>query len=55
MILMLPHPDTAVIIADTFSEFDLIISGNAHRVTPKRRTQKLKVYQTPLVSLRTLA
>ena len=46
----LPHPNAAGMIADFFPEFDLIISGHAHRTSPKRRTEKLKGHQTPLVS-----
>ena len=46
----LPHPNAAGMIADFFPEFDLIISGHAHRTSPKRRTEKLKGHQAPLVS-----
>ena len=51
----LPHPNAAGMIADYFPEFDLIISGHAHRISPKRRTEKLKGHQTPLVSPGTAA
>ena len=51
----LPHPNAAGMIADFFPAFDLIISGHAHRISPKRRTQKLKGHQTPLVSPGTAA
>jgi 2',3'-cyclic-nucleotide 2'-phosphodiesterase (5'-nucleotidase family) len=46
----LPHPNAAGLIADFFPAFDLIISGHAERISPKRRTQKLIGHQTPLVS-----
>jgi 2',3'-cyclic-nucleotide 2'-phosphodiesterase/3'-nucleotidase len=46
----LPHPNAAGMIADFFPEFDLIISGHAHRISPKRRTEKLKGHQTSLIS-----
>ena len=51
----LPHPNAAGMIADFLPEFDLIISGHAHRISPKRRTKKLKGHQTPLVSPGTAA
>ena len=51
----LPHPNAADMIAYFFPAFDLIISGHAHRISPKRRTQKLKGHQTPLVSHGTVA
>ena len=46
----LPHPNSAGMIADFSPAFDLIISGHANRISPKRLTQKLKGHQTPLVS-----
>lgn len=46
----LPHPNAAGMLADFFPKFDLIISGQAHRISPKRRTEKLKGHWTPLVS-----
>ena len=51
----LPHPNAAGMIADFLPEFDLIISGHAHRISPKRRTKKLKGHLTPLVSPGTAA
>jgi len=51
----LPHPNAAGMIADFLPEFDLIISGHAHRISPRRRTEKLKGHQTPLVSPGTAA
>ena len=42
-------------IADFFPAFNLIISGHAHRIIQKLRTQKLKGHQTPLVSPGTAA
>ena len=49
------HPNASGMIADFFPAFDLIISGHAHRINPKRHTQKLKGHQTPLVSPGTAA
>lgn len=46
----LPRPNAAGLIADYFPEFDLIISGHAHKLSPKRRTGYLKGHQTPLIS-----
>ena len=51
----LPHPNAAGMIADYLPDFDLIISGHAHRISPRRRTEKLKGHQTPLVSPGTAA
>ena len=51
----LPHPNAAGMIADYLPEFDLIISGHAHRTYPKNRTDQLKGHQTPLVSPGTAA
>ncbi|MBS1255524.1 MAG: 2',3'-cyclic-nucleotide 2'-phosphodiesterase/3'-nucleotidase [Deltaproteobacteria bacterium] len=46
----LPPPNAAGMIADYLPEFDLIISGHAHRLSPNRRTVYLKGHQTPLIS-----
>ena len=43
----LPYPNAAGMIADYLPVFDLIISGHAHRISTKRRTNQLNVYQTP--------
>ncbi|MBC8260156.1 MAG: metallophosphoesterase [SAR324 cluster bacterium] len=46
----LPPPNAAGMIADYLPEFDLIISGHAHRISPKRPTRQLHGHQTPLVA-----
>jgi hypothetical protein len=43
----LPYPNAAGMIADYLPVFDLIISGRAHRISTKRRTNQLNVHQTP--------
>ena len=37
-------------IADYLPVFDLIISGHAHRISPRRRTNQLNGHQTPLIA-----
>ncbi|MBT3715573.1 MAG: hypothetical protein HOG45_03315 [Deltaproteobacteria bacterium] len=51
----LPYPNAAGMIADYLPVFDLIISGHAHRISPKRRTNQLNGHQTPLISPGTAA
>ena len=45
-----PISNAAGIIADYEDRFDLIISGHAHRLFPKRRTSVLRHFRTPLIS-----
>ena len=42
-------------ISDYLPVFDLIVSGHAHRISPKRRTNQLNGHQTPLVAAGTEA
>ena len=46
----LPYPNAAGMIADYLPVFDLIISGHAHRISPRRRTNQLNGHQTPLIA-----
>lgn len=45
-----PIANAAGIVADYEDRFDLIISGHAHRLFPKRRTSVLRHFRTPLIS-----
>lgn len=51
----LPYPNAAGMIADYLPVFDLIISGHAHRISPRRRTNQLNGHQTPLIAPGTAA
>ncbi len=46
----LPDVNAAGVVADFAEGVDLIVSGHAHRVFPKRPTSRLTRYRTPLVS-----
>ncbi|MBF0278044.1 MAG: metallophosphoesterase [SAR324 cluster bacterium] len=45
-----PVANASGIVADSETRFDLIISGHAHRLFPKRKTSELRHFRTPLIS-----
>lgn len=45
-----PLANAAGLIADYQEHFDLILSGHAHQLKPRRRTTLLKNFRTPLLS-----
>ena len=46
----LPLPNTAGLVADHVIDYDLIVSGHAHKLRPRKPTSRLTRFRTPLLS-----
>ena len=46
----LPPPNAAGLVADHVHGYDLIVSGHAHKLRPRKPTSQLTRFRTPLVS-----
>ncbi len=51
----LPDPNAAGLVADTVAGVDVVVSGHAHRIFPRRPTTRLTQFRHPLVSPGSLA